>query len=419
MNMFFRLTGAEFQKIIRQPVAIVFLAVAIAFVCYFTLGWTINKNEFMPDLGTDLNVDTYTLLESLRARAETASYSGRGDEEIFVEAFGRSYKADDIYIAVTRMDYLLTGESNRLTYIGSAQRNVEGLSGNPKTLYAMRYNAAIRDALSARGKPALMSGDYQARALLVLGGGAEVNFFDAMLMLLCIASLCSLFPRDLETKTEQITLPTRHGANTLFFSKFSAGFLFIAGAQLLFLVMAFVLFGTRTGYETFLAPIHSISTFEMTMYDLDFLTLWLAIWGLKTLFSLFLFSFFSFFGLLLKNRFPAMIFGLLCYGGLYYLSSNFESLSAPFTTETSYFQYMLNKWGHMLNPANLSGHPAGYFTSFQYVNIFGYPVKELSVAMALTAFLLLLFTGLCFRLYGKTGRRDRRLFKMRFSRAGL
>jgi hypothetical protein len=391
MKAWARLTRFELYKIVRQPVALVSFCLIAGWICFTSLGWTDGKNAFSEDLGTHLNQSTYDLLQALRPEAESLVDRGAVNDEVYVSDLGRSYRADDIYRIIVQMDYIENSEERKATYIKRAQANVDALEGDPHNLYPKRYNAAIRDALLARGLPALLSGWQQRQAVLLLGGDVSFNLFDMLFALFCLLSLCPVFTRDREHRTRPIVCSSRYGHNTLFFSKLCAGGLFAAGSLFFFMLQYLVLLGVKFGFDDIFAPIHSMSLFESSIYNMNFLRFWLTIFALKYLFTLVLFLFASTIGLLTHRRFAALIGSTVFYGGFFFLATmEMREKSNP-NIDKSYMVHFLGKWSYILNPAQISIQPVRYFSSFRYANIFGYPIPELTISL-----LILIFYGLAF-----------------------
>jgi hypothetical protein len=386
-----RLTRFELYKIVRQPAAIVSFFLMAGWICFSSLGWADGKNAFSEDLGARLNRETYDLLVALRPEVESLVNRGAVNDEVYVSALGNAYRADDIYRIMVQMDYIENSEERKTTYIRRARGNVEALEGDPHNVYPKRYNAAIRDVLLAREWPALLSGWQQGQAILLLGGSASFNLFDALFALFCLLALCAVFTRDHELHTRPIVFCTRRGHNTLFFTRLCAGGCFIAGSLLFFMAQYLLLLGVKFGFDDFSAPIHSLPLFERSIYNMNFFCFWLAMFALKCLSASVVFLLTSTVGLLTRKRFAALACAAAIYGGFFFLVSAEMAEKNSAANHKSYALYFIEKWSYVLNPFQISIQPVRYFSLFRYVDIFGYPIPELTVSVIISLCLLCVF----------------------------
>lgn len=398
MKALIRLTGYEFQKLIRQPVTIVMLLILVAWTCWNTFGFESQRNMFIEAIDPELTEDTYLLLNELRPEVEEKSALGVEAPEIEVPTLGRSFSCNDIYDVIAQMDRLLAEEKNRQAIISRAKENISFLEGDPNSSFYLQYNEKVLSVMQGRKAPVLYSSINQTdMSLRFFGGLGDLCLSDALFMLFVLLCTCAVFSRDYESRSVLIVYPARYGHSTIFFAKVLSALLFCLGTLIFCAVLTNLLNGIWFGFAPLNVPIQSHPSFTNAPVNWDFWTLWGAILLLKLLGAMFWFLLASVFGLICKNRFPALMIPLVCYGGLF-LAVN----RLPEETQTiDYFSYWMDKWGYLFNPANLSSHPAKYFTSLRYVDIGGMAVSETLVAVVFTITLSLLFLWAAWALYNR------------------
>lgn len=226
---------------------------------------------------------------------------------------------------------------------------------------------------------------------------------DVMSVILLILISFYIFLIEHKSGTYELVFSSRSGRKKTYFTKTLVAFLlsFLISLMQSVSETILVLFSCEPG-ELF-EPVQSVERFAKSPYSINLLELIIIITLIRTVGFMVLESLFLFVSLFFKKSIiPFAIdafLGLGLYWCVYWGSGTYVTYSGKLIREMVY--YPITRY---VTPIELIRYGQGYLWSFNTVNIFGFPVMEITVVLSTNIFILIMFVALGYNVYLKRWR---------------
>ncbi len=270
------------------------------------------------------------------------------------------------------MDYAYNYNANMSGYINLAKENVEFFleRGNE---YDASVNQQIIDIYGGRG----ISAYYDTYGFSEF---FEYDFSSLLIILLLLLSLASSFTMESESGMNMLIKISKKGRQHTVLAKIGAFVLFSFLITVLFTVVDLIAFDIKFGLEGFFNPIYSIERYFA-------FTLNLSMMGYVILSMLLKFAAFTVVGIFIM--FCSSLFGSVLYSFGVGTFAVFGLILADGTTKLGASKFLT-----LLNPLSLIANRY-MLDTYSVVNIFGYPVLRIYVALVLMLiFAVVLIVGI-------------------------
>lgn len=281
------------------------------------------------------------------------------------------------------MQYRKTVSDNAGRLIESEKGYYKKLNKKIKKMYSPEVSLKIREG---------NVGDEITGFFIVTGP------VDALSIIFLIVISFYIFLVEHKNGTFELIFSSFAGRGKTYINKVTAAMLMAVMVSILQTISTVLLLPLTGGMNELFDAVQSTALFAKSPYNINILELIIIVTLLRTIGYMVLESIFVFISLFFKRNIIPMAINLLLGLGLYWIvyygSGTYVTYSG-----VGIRRYAFHSIAKFLSPIELIRYAEGYLWSFKVVNIAGYPVTEITVAVCINVFIIFLLGILGYHVY--------------------